>query len=815
MTTNKELELAWEFVNNTNRSVFLTGKAGTGKTTFLHKLKMNSLKRLVVVAPTGVAAINAKGVTIHSFFQMPFGPIFPDTDLNNAGGFNRKFSKTKINIIKSMDLLVIDEISMVRADLLDGIDRTLRRFRNRSKVFGGVQVLMIGDLQQLSPVIKDNEWELLKHIYSNGIFFSSQAFQECQAITIELKHIYRQENPKFIEILNEIRNNRLSETAASELNKRFIPNFTPQPDAGYISLTTHNNKADATNNSELDKLFTKSFTYKAKVEGKFPEISYPNSESLKLKVEAQVMFIKNDSGPEKRYFNGKIGKIIHLEKNEVVVHCPDDDFNINVTPEIWENINYTVDAETKAISEEKIGSFTQMPLRLAWSITIHKSQGLTFERAIIDAQGAFAHGQTYVALSRCKSLEGLVLKSKIDSSQIINDQNVLLFNKNAEANEPDASILEASQKMYQLDLIFEIFDFYQFLYPLNRVLDIFYKNRGSIEGHVEAPIQTIKNTVTNFLKVSNGFNAQLKHLLDVEDLPEVSEVVQERFKKAILYFKTETETNIVAPLKAFGFTTDNKAIGEDLTKNIDTIEELLETKLLYFNGFSNGFLTKEFLELRVKSVFYTKEKPKKVRKSIIDGTTNVELFELLRELRNDIAHENDLVHYQVFTQRALYEMCETLPLTKKELLKVNDMGKTRVEKYGEAILKVIKTFCEENDIETSHDGDDDFEISIPKKQKDKGNTKRISLEMFKAGKSVFEIAKERGYVPSTITNHLASFITTGEIKVSDLMPMAHYNSLKERIPQTTFENLTDLKNKLDDKYSYEELRLVINDLNLI
>ncbi|MCB0450178.1 MAG: helix-turn-helix domain-containing protein [Confluentibacter sp.] len=814
MTTNKELELAWEFVNNTNRSVFLTGKAGTGKTTFLHKLKMNSLKRLVVVAPTGVAAINAKGVTIHSFFQMPFGPIFPDTDLNNTGGFNRKFSKTKINIIKSMDLLVIDEISMVRADLLDGIDRTLRRFRNRNKVFGGVQVLMIGDLQQLSPVIKDNEWELLKHIYSNGFFFSSQAFQKCQAITIELKHIYRQENPKFIEILNEIRNNRLSETAASELNKRFIPNFTPQPDAGYISLTTHNNKADATNNSELDKLSTKSFTYKAKVEGKFPEISYPNSESLKLKVGAQVMFIKNDSGPEKRYFNGKIGKIIHLEKDEVVVHCPDDDFNINVTPEIWENINYTVDAETKAISEEKIGSFTQMPLRLAWSITIHKSQGLTFERAIIDAQGAFAHGQTYVALSRCKSLEGLVLKSKIDSSQIINDQNVLLFNKNAEANEPDASILEASQKMYQLDLIFEIFDFYQFLYPLNRVLDIFYKNRGSIEGHVEAPIQTIKNTVTNFLKVSNGFNAQLKHLLDVEGLPEVSEVVQERFKKAILYFKTETETNIVAPLKAFGFTTDNKAIGEDLTKNIDTIEELLETKLLYFNGFSNGFLTKEFLELRVKSVFNTKEKPKKVRKSIIDGTTNVELFELLRELRNDIAHENDLVHYQVFTQRALYEMCETLPLTKKELLKVNDMGKTRVEKYGEAILKVIKTFCEENDIETSHDGDDDFEISIPKKQKDKGDTKRISLEMFKAGKSVFEIAEERGYVPSTITNHLASFITTGEIKVSDLMPMAHYNSLKERIPQTTFENLTDLKNKLDDKYSYEELRLVINDLNL-
>ncbi len=420
MGSNKELELAWDFVTNTNRSIFLTGKAGTGKTTFLHRLKKDTLKRLVVVAPTGVAAINAKGITIHSFFQMPFGPILPDTDLDNTTSFNKKFSKTKINIIKSMDLLVIDEISMVRADLLDGIDKTLRRFRNRNKVFGGVQVLMIGDLQQLSPVIRDNEWDLLKHVYSNGFFFSSQAFQECHAITIELKHIYRQENPKFIEILNEIRNNVLSVAAAEELNKRFIPNFTPEPDAGYISLTTHNNKAEATNKTELDKLTTKEFIYNAKVEGKFPEFSYPNSESLKLKVGAQVMFIKNDTCADKRYFNGKIGKVIHLERDEVVVHCPDDDFNINTTPEVWENINYTLDAKTNAITEDKIGAFTQIPLRLAWSITIHKSQGLTFERAIIDAESAFAHGQTYVALSRCKSLE--------NGSTIFSFFTILIFN---------------------------------------------------------------------------------------------------------------------------------------------------------------------------------------------------------------------------------------------------------------------------------------------------------------------------------------------------------------------------------------------------
>ncbi|SFZ94620.1 HRDC domain-containing protein [Flaviramulus basaltis] len=809
MAINKELELAWEFVNNTNRSIFLTGKAGTGKTTFLHRLKMDSLKRLVVVAPTGVAAINAKGVTIHSFFQMPFGPILPDTDLNASKGFNRKFSKTKINIIKSMDLLIIDEISMVRADLLDGIDRTLRRFRDRNKVFGGVQVLMIGDLQQLSPVIKEQEWGLLKQFYKNGFFFSSHAYQQCSAVTIELKHIYRQDNPKFIEILNEIRNNELSEAGALELNKRYIPDFTPEPDAGYISLTTHNNKAEATNKKELDKLNTKTHIYNAEVEGKFPEYAYPNNESLELKVGAQVMFVKNDSSTEKRYFNGKIGKVILLDSEEVVVNCPDDDFNIVTTPEIWENINYTVNAETKAISEEKIGSYTQMPLRLAWSITIHKSQGLTFEKAIIDAQAAFAHGQTYVALSRCKSLEGLVLKSKIHSSQIISDSNVISFNKDAEQNEPDEAVLKLSQKTFQLDLIFEIFDFYPFLYPVNRVLDIYYKNRTIIQGSVESTFLTIKTALTNFLKVSNGFNAQLKQLCEDELLPETSTTIQERFKKAIGYFKAETETHLVTPLKAFGFTTDNQAVGSDITKNLDALEELLAAKVLYFNGLSNSFVAKSFLELRAKSVFLGKEKQKKPRKTVIDGTANVELFELLRVLRNEIANEKDLVHFQVFTQKALYEMCETLPTNKKELLQVNGMGKTRVEKYGAAILKVIKDYCDENDIEASNEVDI-FEETKPKKKK--GDTKKISLELFKDGKSIIEIANARELNENTIFGHLASFIDSGEVKITDLISAAHYKELKQTIPKTTFENVSDLKHQLDDKYTYGELRLVLDDL---
>jgi len=810
MLVNKELELAWSFINNTGRNVFLTGKAGTGKTTFLHKLKMESLKRMVVMAPTGVAAINAKGVTIHSFFQMPFGPILPNEDLSNSKGFNRKFNKTKINIIKSLDLLIIDEISMVRADLLDGIDKTLRRFRNKNKVFGGVQLLMIGDLQQLSPVIKEDEWYLLKPFYKNAFFFSSHAYQECHAITVELKHIFRQDNPKFIKILNEIRTNTLSEASAEELNKRYNPKFIPNEEDGYISLTTHNNRAEHTNNAELKKLKTETQTYNASITGKFPEYAYPNKEELVLKVGAQVMFVKNDSSTEKRYFNGKIGKVILLDKEEVVVKCPDDDFNIITTPEEWENINYTVNPETKEITEDKIGSYKQMPLRLAWSITIHKSQGLTFEKAIIDAQGAFAHGQTYVALSRCKSLEGLVLKNKINSSHIISDSNVLSFTKYTEDHQPDEEDLLKSEAEFQLNLITELFDFFKFLYPVRRLLDIYYKNRGSIEGNLELPLNTIKDAVANLLKVGTNFKSQLNNLIiETKEVPESSSIINERFVKAITYFKAQTEQHIGESFKALSFTTDNKAIEKDITKQLDDLEEQLAAKNLYFKGLSKGFNMKTFLELRAKTVFLAKEKPKKSRKSFVDGTTNVELFELLRVLRNEIAQEKDLIHYQVFTQKALYEICETLPTNKAELLQVNGMGKTRVDKYGSAILKVIREFCEENDLEISPE----IELFEPEKPKrKKGDTKRESLQLFQAGKSIEEIANERELNVNTIIGHLASFISTGEIKITDLVSKDHYNELKELIPKYKFDNLSDLKHQIDDKYTYGELRLVLNDI---
>ncbi|MDZ7742909.1 MAG: PIF1 family DEAD/DEAH box helicase [Bacteroidota bacterium] len=409
---NKQLQLAFDFVQYTGNNIFLTGKAGTGKTTFLHNLKKQSPKRMVVVAPTGVAAINAGGVTIHSFFQVSFGPQVPGYEEQGAGAAYKRFSKEKINIMKSLDLLVIDEISMVRADLLDAIDAVLRKYKNRRQPFGGVQLLMIGDLQQLAPVVKEDEWHILQQHYDTPFFFSSQALQQTSFTSIELKHVYRQSDQDFIELLNKIRDNNLDQQVVDVLNTRYIPGFKAD-EQGYITLTTHNAKARNINESRLQRLPGKTESFIAEVHGKFPDYNYPTDEKLVLKEGAQVMFVKNDPSPDKEYYNGKIGKIKSFVDDCVLVECPGENFTIQVVPVEWQNVKYGLDPETKAITEEIEGSFTQVPLKLAWAITIHKSQGLTFEKAIIDAEAAFAHGQVYVALSRCKSLEGLVLSSKI------------------------------------------------------------------------------------------------------------------------------------------------------------------------------------------------------------------------------------------------------------------------------------------------------------------------------------------------------------------------------------------------------------------
>ena len=802
MSKNPELELAVQFIEKTDRNLFITGKAGTGKTTFLHQIKKKSLKRMVIVAPTGVAAINAKGVTIHSFFQMPFGPILPN-QIANTSNAQRKFSKTKIDIIKSLDLVIIDEISMVRADLLDGIDQVMRRYKNRNKVFGGAQILMIGDLQQLAPVVRPNEWSLLQSHYNTIYFFSSKAYQEANVVSIELKHIYRQKNEDFIKILNEIRTDTLSDMSAKILNKNYNPSFSPTKEEGYITLTTHNNRANLINESELNKLKIKSSFFKAEISGKFSENAYPNAERLELKVGAQVMFIKNDSSTDKRYYNGKIGIITAISKESVTVKCANEIDEIVTEKETWSNINYSINEETKAIKEEMIGAFSQIPLRLAWAITIHKSQGLTFEKAIIDAEASFAHGQTYVALSRCTSLEGLVLKTPITSSAIINDSTVSVFNESVEENHPDESILNESEKHFQLNLISEILDYQPLLYPITRLIDVFYNNRTSIKGDVIDHLQTLKDDgIVALMKISNGFKNQLNTLSEDNVLPENSSQIQERFIKAITYFLNTTKNSIQKPLDTITFSTDNKAVKKDFSKQFDSLQEKLEEKLFALQKMTKGFKVQEYLQVRANAVL---QKTEPIKKKKVASKRDPILALKLRELRDGIAKSLEIAHFQIFTQETLYALCDDLPRTEKELLKVVGMGKTRVSKYGEEILEAIEVYCKENGINRLNQ----------QKKEDKKPTKQISFELFKAGLSIKEISKERSLTPGTIENHLANYISSGDIDVLELIPLKRYKNIRNQVETAgEVKGLTALKEKVDGSITYMELKMVLMSMEV-
>jgi len=806
---NPELELAKNFIENTHRNVFLTGRAGTGKTTFLRYVKEHSQKRLVVVAPTGVAAINAQGVTIHSFFQLPFGPILPNLSAHNANNF--KFNKRKIDILRSLDLLIIDEISMVRADLLDGIDQILRKFNDRTKPFGGLQVLMIGDIQQLAPVVKPDEWNLISQFYETPYFFSSKAYNEAHVLNIELQKIYRQEDKIFIDILEEVRNNKLSDNSLRILNERYQPHFKPQPEDGYITLSTHNNTADAINNREINALKEKSYFFKANIKGTFPEFAYPTLVELELKNGAQVMFIKNDSDAEKRYFNGKIGKIVAIGKEYIKVQCPDDEEPIEVNTEKWENYNYTINPENQEIQEEVIGSFEQIPLKLAWAITIHKSQGLTFDRAIIDAQLSFAHGQTYVALSRCKTLEGMVLLSKISSSAVINDYRVAVFSDTVRINMPDNTQLVRDTKQFQLHLLAELFDFKDFVFPLNGAISHFNKNENTLKGSVSEPLRLIRDAIQDELtKVSSNFQLQLERisqtLLDLEK----DTVAQERITKAVAYYQNFINEKIVENRSLVNFSTDNKEVRKELEKYIAQIDGLIHLKKVCFNGLENGFKTHKYLESRAKAHLFEVEKPKIKKEIFLINTKHTDLFNHLRDLRTELADVEMVEKYQIFTQATLFELVEKMPQNLQQLKKINGIGKVKLANYGAAILEVILEYCEDNEIIMNTETEEDEKPQKPKPIK--GETYRISLEMFQQGKSIQEIATERGLAVSTIDGHLARFIYSGEILITDIIPEERFEQLKKSISNTVFENLNDLRHQLGNEYSYNELKLTLDVL---
>jgi hypothetical protein len=665
---------------------------------------------------------------------------------------------------------------------------------------------MIGDLQQLAPVVKDHEWQMLQKYYQTPYFFSSKAFQEAQAVNIELKHIYRQQDEAFIHILNEIRENKLSNESAEILNKRYQADFDPKDDEGYIILTTHNYKANKINQNKLSKIKSKAYTFEASVDGHFPENAFPNDESLALKKGAQVMFIKNDSSFDKQYFNGKIGTITAIGKNEITVQCPGDDFEIEVGRETWENVAYEIDPETKAIEEKVRGSYSQVPLRLAWAITIHKSQGLTFDKAIIDAELSFAHGQTYVALSRCKTLDGLVLKSPIKAQSIINDNRVSSFNKSVAEHQPDEKVLQKSQKVFVLNLVSELLDFFSFIYPLNRLTDIYYSNANSLKGNIIEPLKTMKdNAVIPLLKIRDGFMNQLKQMsVDVTDM-ENDAAIQERIKKAIEYFLQQTREFIEKPFEEFNYSTENKQIDKDFAKQVEKVEELIVQKIMQLDGLTNGYTIKKHLALRAEATLYKQPKKKK-KSSPAKLLEHNDLFDALRDLRSEFSFNEEVPAFQIFTQETLYEMCEKLPTTSKQLKKISGIGKVRLKKYGESIIEIIQAYCISNNIPMKED-----EPEIVKTPK--GQTKKISLEMFQSGKTTDEIAKERNLAVSTVTTHLLSFIPTGEITADDLIEPKRLKSLLSDIKDKKFENLSELRQQTNNEYDWWELRLGISLLN--
>ena len=706
MEKNQELRNAWDFVEHTGISIFLTGKAGTGKTTFLRTLKERSNKRNIIVAPTGVAAINAGGMTIHSFFQLPLSPFVPNSNIKNRFDY----SKEKRKIMRTLDLLIIDEISMVRADVLDAIDSVLRRFREPNKPFGGVQLLMIGDLQQLTPVVTPEEEELLKHYYETPYFFGSKALCSISYVTIELTHVYRQQDDTFISLLNNIREGKTTATDLQRLNERYNPAFQPKNGSDYIRLTTHNRMAESYNEEQLRNLPTKAYTFSAETDGNFPEYNYPTDFNLTLKVGAQVMFIRNDNNG--RYYNGRIGHITHVDNKKIAVLCPGDEEEFEVEIETWENTKYTLNEKTKQIEAEVQGSFKQYPLRLAWAITIHKSQGLTFEHAIIDAQASFASGQVYVALSRCKTLGGLVLASPIGNAAIINDNKVneYIANQTVEA-ERSIAILPTLKKEYYRQLLIELFNFNELkMYEtaLFKVLSEFFYKYIKINALHK---MTLTDLDARIIDVSMKWENLIRKMT-TEELHE--EDFKERIKKGALYFHSQL-TELFSHLL-------------ELTKEPQTNNKVGAKR------FDNAYT-------ELKQTYHAKH-----------------------ELLDTIMKEGFSI---------------TTYLTAKQ----------------EAILNSIS---------------DGSERKKRKQKENKIKTNEQTFTLFKAGKSIDEIAKERGFTRGTILRHLFPYIQQGDIQLNELIEEKKINLIKRIIKAVgKEEGMKPIKELCPSDITYDDINLVM------
>lgn len=732
--------LASKFINNTSKNVFLTGKAGTGKTTFLKHIIKHTYKNAVIVAPTGIAAINAGGVTIHSLFQLPFGAFIPSRETVNAFHENVKINNpntllrglqlnsTKRRLLQELELLIIDEVSMLRADLLDAMDVVLKSVRRKNHLsFGGVQVLFIGDMLQLPPVVKDDEWRFLKNYYKTAFFFDAQVLQNNKPLYIELDKIYRQADNSFISILNNLRTNQVSKSDIETLNTYYKPNFKSNVNDKYIHLTTHNNKADSLNRESLQSLVGASYFYKAETTGDFNEFAFPVEENLELKKGAQIMFIKNDPTGAQRFFNGKIGIISNISSKEIEVSFNDENKSFIIEKYEWENIKYALNVATNEIEEKINGTFTQYPIKLAWAITVHKSQGLTFDKAIIDIGNAFAPGQVYVALSRLTSLQGLILSSPINLNSLNVDANITEYSNSKDSNEKLNETFEKESFLFFQNYVVQCFNFANLNNELKIHIESYQKDekKSSKQKHFNWAFE-LKKQVEEAKVIADKFLNQLNFIFESKQ-HDYKQQLQTRIIAAKNHFTPILKQFSKIVLKQIELLKDEKKVKTYL-------HELSELDALFFKQFQ--LINKA--EAMVKSSTENSEFSKETINTAIENK------ERITELSGIIK-----------------------PAT----------GRKRENKKKEKIEKI--------------------------------NTKEISFNLYKTGKSVEQIATERGMASMTIEGHLAHYAGLGMIDVKLFVSeekMKNIITVSKTLDTTLF---SPIKQSLGDEYSYSEIRFAM------
>ena len=754
VTDNKHIPLTEDpaaylsrFINHTGKNVFLTGKAGTGKTTLLRKLVKSTYKKYMVVAPTGIAAINAGGATIHSVFQLPFGTFIPVNQGSTIQGtvkLNEPFSvirnlqmyESKRKLLRELELLIIDEVSMLRADLLDAIDLVLRHIRRNSYPFGGVQVLFIGDMLQLPPVVKEEEWTVLKTYYTSIYFFDALVLQKNPPVYIELDKIYRQADEQFVNLLNHLRNNEMTTGDYELLNTYFKKGFQPSPTDGYITLTTHNYKAVDLNKSFLNKLPGPSFFYEATIDGDFNEYAYPIEKTLELKTGAQVMFVKNDTSGNQRYFNGKIGYVSRMDKDTIEVKFKDGSASVTVAPYIWENIKYKLN-ESNEIDEQVAGTFKHYPLKLAWAITVHKSQGLTFDKAIVDIGEAFAPGQVYVALSRLRSLKGLILTSSVDSGRIQSDTKIASYSKSQTEQQNLSELLTRETYSFLKEYVVKSFELGAFIRRIEEHTESYIKEEGkSVKQKYHPWAKALEKELKELKPTADKFKQQIIQIIDTKEAGHL-DYLRQRLSAAANYF---------SPLfKNFSNTVFRHV---ELLKSEKKIKTYL-VELLALENLIN-------------------EQHKLIKKAnlLIDATlTNKEIsVEEIKKIHTDLQREEQL--------NQLLNSSSRLDTGKKE--------NKRKEKKENVTIQTEKT-----------------------------DTKLETLKLHRAGNDVETIARIRSLTVITIETHLAYYVTKGQLPVSNFVTAEKIDSITTVLKTLNTLQLGLIKSALGDEYTYSDIRFAV------